>query len=128
MLHNLVIYHYLTSPQELSLWPIVNRSPTDYGIAWIVIPTSPRRRCSAGWPSSTRATCWLAPGKSSSFLRLGEQQANEAVQSPGVDFFNITGKPMRGWVMVDEAEIEDDVGLKQWISQAFEFVSTLRRK
>lgn len=61
-------------------------------------------------------------------MRLGEQQANEAVQSPGVDFFNITGKPMRGWVMVDEAEIEDDVGLKQWISQAFEFVSTLRRK
>ena len=61
-------------------------------------------------------------------LRLGYEQANKAVKSPGVEFFNITGKSMKGWVVIKENILEDDVELKQWVSRAIDFVTTLPPK
>ena len=61
-------------------------------------------------------------------LRLGYEQASQAVKLPGVKHFNVTGKSMKGWVMIHENEIEDDVLLKHWLLQAIEFVKTLPEK
>jgi len=35
-------------------------------------------------------------------LRLGEKQAEDALESPHVRPFDITGKPMKGWVMMSK--------------------------
>lgn len=41
-------------------------------------------------------------------LRLPETEAREALSLPGARPFDITGKPMKGWVMIREQDIGDD--------------------
>ena len=61
-------------------------------------------------------------------LRLGEKDANIALQSAEVKPFDITGRPMKGWIMVSEKGISNDEQLKHWLEQAKKFVLTLPTK
>ena len=61
-------------------------------------------------------------------LRLGEEEAKGALKSPFVRPFDITGKPMKGWVMVEKAGFRSDGALKAWLDKAKEFVGTLPSK
>jgi TfoX/Sxy family transcriptional regulator of competence genes len=61
-------------------------------------------------------------------LRLGEENATKALESPFVKPFDITGRAMKGWVMVEEAGFDTDSKLKAWLNQAKEFVETLPPK
>ena len=61
-------------------------------------------------------------------LRLGEDAAQEALEQPYVRPFDITGRPMKGWVMVEEQGFETDQALKDWLNKAKTFVSTLPPK
>ena len=47
---------------------------------------------------------------------------------PHVKEFDITGKPMKGWVVVEPAGVEDDEQLFGWIERATSFVKTLPKK
>ena len=66
--------------------------------------------------------------KDSLVARLGEEQAGEALLDPHVRPFDITGKPMKGWVLVASEGVEDDDQLADWIGRATEFVGTLPAK
>ena len=61
-------------------------------------------------------------------LRLGEENAKEAMKLPFVRPFDITGRPMKGWVMVDKGGFETEEALKQWLEKAREFASGLPAK
>ena len=61
-------------------------------------------------------------------LRLGEAAAQEALEQPHVRPFDITGRPMKGWVMVEEQGFESDQSLNDWLNKAKTFVSTLPPK
>jgi TfoX/Sxy family transcriptional regulator of competence genes len=61
-------------------------------------------------------------------LRLGVENANEALASPFVKPFDITGRAMKGWVMVEGAGFDTDTKLETWLNQAKEFVETLPPK
>lgn len=61
-------------------------------------------------------------------LRLGEDEANKALKLPFVRPFDITGKPMKGWVMVEGKGFSEDDVLKGWLIKAREFVKTLPKK
>jgi len=76
-------------------------------------------------------TCYTVKGnmacgvyKDYLILRLGEELAAEALKLPGARPFDITGKPMKGWVMVAEAELTD-AEISGWIEKARTFVKTL---
>jgi len=60
-------------------------------------------------------------------LRLGQEAAVEALQEPFVRPFDITGRPMKGWVMVDERGIQGG-DLERWLKKARLFVETLPPK
>ncbi len=60
--------------------------------------------------------------------RLGQDQGEEALQEPHVRKMDITGKPMKGWVMVQPEGIEDDDQLRDWIGRARKFVARLPEK
>ena len=60
-------------------------------------------------------------------LRLGET-AGDALRLPHVRPFDITGKPMKGWVMVDQEGVEDEKDLTDWLDKARAFARTLPRK
>lgn len=61
-------------------------------------------------------------------LRLGETEANAALQKPLVKDFDITGRPMKGWVMVAEEGIGNDEQMKRWLQKAKKFVAGLPPK
>ena len=66
--------------------------------------------------------------KDSLCVRLGLDQAEEALLQPHVEKFDITGRPMKGWVLVKPEEIENDDQLTGWIQRAVKFVGKLRAK
>ena len=59
--------------------------------------------------------------------RIGEEAATEALMQPHVVPFDITGPPMRGWIMVDRDGL-DDANLVHWTNAARAFVATLPPK
>lgn len=79
--------------------------------------------------------CYLLKGnmfcgiyKDSLILRLGEEGAKRAMILPAVGPFDITGKPMKGWVMVAPAGFQKEEDLKEWLAKARAFASHLPPK
>jgi TfoX/Sxy family transcriptional regulator of competence genes len=77
---------------------------------------------------------WLLNGnicvgvwKHSLVARLGDESA-EALRDPNVREFDITGKPMKGWVMVEPAGVATDEELCDWVKRCVAFVRTLPAK
>ena len=61
-------------------------------------------------------------------LRLGPHAHEHALSQPGVREFDITGRAMKGWVMVEPEETEKDQSLKDWVRQAALFAASLPAK
>jgi TfoX/Sxy family transcriptional regulator of competence genes len=61
-------------------------------------------------------------------VRLGPEQGEKALAEPNVTEFDVTGRPMKGWVMVEPDGIESDAQLGHWIRRAEEYVVTLPAK
>jgi hypothetical protein len=66
--------------------------------------------------------------QTSLIVRLGPDHAVAAMKEPNVIEFDITGRPMRGWVMVEADGLETDEQLRGWIERVVEFVETLPKK
>jgi TfoX/Sxy family transcriptional regulator of competence genes len=46
--------------------------------------------------------------KDSLIVRLGPEEGDEALMEPHVKEFDITGRAMKGWVLVEPEGVEDD--------------------
>jgi TfoX/Sxy family transcriptional regulator of competence genes len=66
--------------------------------------------------------------KDSLIARVGKDAYETALQTKHVKEFDITGRPMTGWVMVEPDGIDSDHQLAHWIDQATQFVRTLPGK
>ena len=66
--------------------------------------------------------------QTSLIVRLGPEQGAVALKQPHVREFDVTGRPMKGWIMVDADGLETDPHLAAWMDQALAFVSTLPAK
>ena len=66
--------------------------------------------------------------KDSLVVRLGEKEGEEALKEPHVKEFDITGRPMRNWVLVGPEGVQDDEQLSAWIQRAVKFVGKLPAK
>jgi TfoX/Sxy family transcriptional regulator of competence genes len=66
--------------------------------------------------------------RDSLIVRLDGEQGVEALLEPHVKAFDITGRAMNGWVLIEPEGIEDDDQLKDWIERATKFVRTLPGK
>ncbi len=92
------------------------------------------------WPDCTvkktfGGVCYLLSGnmacgvyREDLILRLGTAKARQALKLPYVRSFDITGRPLKGWVMVKEEGFDQVGGLDVWLEQARAFVSTLPPK
>jgi len=59
---------------------------------------------------------------------MGEINANNAIKNPKIKLFDITGKPMKGWVMIEQDGFSNDNELIEWLEKAKIFVETLPAK
>jgi len=66
--------------------------------------------------------------QTSLIVRLGPEQADEARKQQHVVEFDVAGRPLKGWVMIEAEGIDSDEQLTAWVQQAVEFVETLPRK
>jgi TfoX/Sxy family transcriptional regulator of competence genes len=63
--------------------------------------------------------------KDSLIVRISPQESDEALKEPHVKAFDITGRAMKGWVLVESEGVKDDEQLAAWIQRAVKFVGKL---
>ena len=61
-------------------------------------------------------------------VRAGEETAREKLRENHVRPFDITGKPMKGWFMVEEMGWKTTADLNAWITIGRDFAATLPEK
>ena len=66
--------------------------------------------------------------KDSMIVRVGQESYDEALLEPHVREFDITGRPRKGWVLVQPEGVEADDQLKEWIKRAVNFVGKMPEK
>jgi TfoX/Sxy family transcriptional regulator of competence genes len=66
--------------------------------------------------------------KTSLIVRLDPAEAEEMLKQPHARVFDITGRPMKGWLLVDAEGLESDAQLSEWIGRAVAFVTALPAK
>jgi hypothetical protein len=81
------------------------------------------------------SACFLLHGnllvgvwQQSLIARLGPEEGAKALRRPHVREFDVTGRPMKGWVTVDPDGLDTDQQLAEWIAAATSFVETLPAK
>src|SRR4051794_36450148 len=90
------------------------------------------RRKNVGERKLFGCACFLLGGnvlvgvwKDSLIARVGPDNYDDALLEPHVREFDITGRPMTGWVAVGPQGVEKDDQLADWIGRATRFVRTL---
>jgi len=66
--------------------------------------------------------------KDSLIVRLGPEEGDAALKEPHVSEFDITGRSMKGWVLVAPEGIENDDQLGGWVQRAVKFVGKMPAK
>jgi len=61
-------------------------------------------------------------------IRVGSDLYSESLEDPNTLEFDITGHPMKGWIMVTPEGIKNDITLADWIDKGVNFCSTLPSK
>lgn len=68
---------------------------------------------------------FAAVWKDSLVVRVGPEDYHDALLEANVSEFDITGRPMTGWVVVANQGIQEDDALADWIQRGLSFVATL---
>jgi TfoX/Sxy family transcriptional regulator of competence genes len=66
--------------------------------------------------------------KDSLIVRLDEEEGEGALRERHVRVFDITGKAMKGWIMVAAEGTETDDEVKGWVKRAVKYVGKLEPK
>jgi TfoX/Sxy family transcriptional regulator of competence genes len=66
--------------------------------------------------------------KESLIVRLSDDQGEAALLEPHVSEFNITGRTMKGWLLIAPEGVASDDRLNSWIQRAVKFVEKLPAK
>ena len=61
-------------------------------------------------------------------VRVGPDRHDDSLAQPGVVVFDISGRPMKGWILVQADAIADDDALSNWIEQGMDFAGSLPPK
>ncbi|HEX9855421.1 MAG TPA: TfoX/Sxy family protein [Acidimicrobiia bacterium] len=61
-------------------------------------------------------------------VRVGKEAHDEAVARPGARMFDLSARPMRGWIVVSPEGIASDADLASWIDQGVAFAENLPPK
>nr|BFE61383.1 TfoX/Sxy family protein [Dactylosporangium thailandense] len=91
------------------------------------LPAAARRRMFGGLAFLTGGSMTVGVYRDDLLVRLSPEDADAALDRPGVRPFDMTGRPMRGWVLV-AGEHLDDADLDRWVATASAFVATLPPK
>lgn len=75
-----------------------------------------------------RGNLAFALWKQSLVIRVGRERYDAALREPHVSEFDVTGRPMTGWILVAPAGLTSDADLKAWLERGLDFVRELAPK
>jgi TfoX/Sxy family transcriptional regulator of competence genes len=61
-------------------------------------------------------------------VRIDPDDQEEALAHPGVRPFDMTGRPMKGWILVAPEATGEESELAQWITRGLDFAGSLPPK
>jgi len=61
-------------------------------------------------------------------VRVGKDAHDQAVAKPGARIFDLSARPMRGWVVVAPKGFATDAALDAWVDQGVAYAETLPPK
>jgi TfoX/Sxy family transcriptional regulator of competence genes len=61
-------------------------------------------------------------------VRLGAEDTASALSDPGTRPFDLTGRPMRGFVLVDASAVAGDDELASWVDAGADYAASLPAK
>ena len=61
-------------------------------------------------------------------VRVGKDAHDQAVTKPGARIFDVSARPMRGWIVVAPEGLATDSALDAWIQQGIAYAETLPPK
>lgn len=99
------------------------------------IDAATRRRQHAEKKKMFGGVCYLLKGnmafgiyKDFLIVRMDKEQGEQSLKDDNVKPFDITGKPMAGWVMVREAGWKSHAALEKWIGMGKQYALSLPEK
>jgi TfoX/Sxy family transcriptional regulator of competence genes len=66
--------------------------------------------------------------KNDLIVRVGPGKDEESLAEPHVRPFDLTGRPMKGWVYITPDGVESDHDLKRWVQRGVDFALSLPPK
>jgi hypothetical protein len=61
-------------------------------------------------------------------VRIDPEDQEQALNQPAVRPFDMTGRPMKGWILVGPDGIAEDADLDSWVSKGLDFAGSLPPK
>ena len=61
-------------------------------------------------------------------VRIDPKTTEAALQEPGARIFDITGRPMKGWLLVGGAAVKDSASLAKWVRRGADYAASLPKK
>lgn len=61
-------------------------------------------------------------------VRVDREESEQLLGEPGVRRFDMTGRPMKGWLLVAPEVTADDGDLERWVRRGEEFAASLPPK
>jgi TfoX/Sxy family transcriptional regulator of competence genes len=61
-------------------------------------------------------------------VRLDPAETDHALSEPHTRVFDLTGRPMKGWIVVEPRALATDAQLKKWIDRAGSYAGALPAK
>jgi TfoX/Sxy family transcriptional regulator of competence genes len=61
-------------------------------------------------------------------LRVDPDSTEDALREPHVRIFDMTGRPMKGWLLVGSEAVASDDQLRSWVERGVDFAGSLPAK
>ncbi|MEP6657580.1 MAG: TfoX/Sxy family protein [Betaproteobacteria bacterium] len=61
-------------------------------------------------------------------VRIDPQTTASALAEPGTRVFDITGRPMKGWLLVNVNELKDETAVTKWVHRTLDYAASLPKK
>lgn len=61
-------------------------------------------------------------------VRVDPESAEDALRAPHVRIFDLTGRPMKGWLLVGSDAVASDEQLRSWVGLGVDFAGSLPAK
>ena len=69
-----------------------------------------------------------ASGSGGILVRVDPAQLESLLAEPGAEAFEMQGRPMKGWLRVDAAALDDDAVLRTWAERGVAYARSLPPK